>query len=72
MFQIASLKIICTDPTEILFSKLRAAGLNYHLPEPNFLLTLTVRGFLIGIAIVVVFSINLLNWLHITIDKYHR
>ena len=30
MFQIASLKIIWTDSTEIFFSKLRSAGLNYH------------------------------------------
>ena len=30
MFQIASFKIICTDSTEILFSKLTSAGLNYH------------------------------------------
>ena len=36
MFQIASFKIICTDSTEILFSKLRSAGLNYHLPKCNF------------------------------------
>ena len=32
----------CTDSTEILFSKLRSAGLNYNLP--SFSLTLTVRG----------------------------
>ena len=36
MFQIASLKIICADSTEILFSKLRSAGLNYHLPKLSF------------------------------------
>ena len=36
MFQIASFKIICTDSTEILFSKLRSAGLNYHLPKRKF------------------------------------
>ena len=49
MFQIASFKIICTDSTEILlsfsfftdsseilFSKLRSAGLNYHLPKLSF------------------------------------
>ena len=36
MFQIASLKIICTDSTEISFSKLRSAGLNYHLPKLSF------------------------------------
>ena len=29
-------KIICTDSTEILFSKLRSAGLNYHLPKSKF------------------------------------
>ena len=39
-----SLKIICTDSTEILFSKLRSAGLNYHLPNISFSLFLTVRG----------------------------
>ena len=32
----------CTDSTEIFFSKLRYAGLNYYLP--SFSLTLTVRG----------------------------
>ena len=32
----------CTDSTEIFFSKLRSAGLNYNLP--SFSLTLTVRG----------------------------
>ena len=32
----------CTDSTEIFFSKLRSAGLNYNLPF--FSLTLTVRG----------------------------
>ena len=31
----------CSDSTEIVFSKLRSAGLNYNLPS---LLTLTVRG----------------------------
>ena len=36
MFQIASFKINCTDSTEILFSKLRSAGLNYHLPKRKF------------------------------------
>ena len=44
MFQIASFKIICTDSTDILFSqilliffsKLRSAGLNYHLPKLSF------------------------------------
>ena len=34
MFQIASLKI--TDSTEIFFSKLKSAGLNYHLPKLSF------------------------------------
>ena len=29
---------VCTDSTEIFFSKLRSVGLNYNLP------TLTVRG----------------------------
>ena len=33
---------VCTDSTEIFFSKLRSAGLNYNLP--SFFLTLTVRG----------------------------
>ena len=51
MFQIASFKIICTDSTEILFSKLRSPGLNYHLPKRKFfLLFLTVQGYLISIA----------------------
>ena len=36
MFQIESLKIICTDSTEIFFSKLRSVGLNYHLPKTKF------------------------------------
>ena len=31
---------VCTDSTEIFFSKLRSAGLNYNLPK--FSLTLTV------------------------------
>ena len=46
MFQIARLKIIFTDSTEVLFSKLRSAGLNYFV----FSLTLTVPGYLISIA----------------------
>ena len=55
MFQIASFKIICTNSTEILFSKLTSAGLNYHLPKRKFfLLFLNVRGggggYLISIA----------------------
>ena len=33
--------LVCTDSTEIFFSKLRSAGLNYSLP--SFSLTLTVR-----------------------------
>ena len=33
---------VCTDSTEIFFSKLSSAGLNYNLP--TFSLTLTVRG----------------------------
>ena len=36
MFQIASFKINCTDSTEIFFSKLESAGLNYHLPKLSF------------------------------------
>ena len=36
MYQTASLKIICTDSTELLFSKLKPAGLNYHLPKLSF------------------------------------
>ena len=43
MFQIASFRIICTDSTEILFSKLRSAGLKYHLPK-RFSRFLTMRG----------------------------
>ena len=35
MLQIGSFKIICTDSTEILFSKLRLAGFNYHLSKRN-------------------------------------
>ena len=41
MFKTANLKIIFTDSTEILFSKPRSAGLNYHLPKRFFSLTLT-------------------------------
>ena len=33
---------VCTASTEIFFSKLRSAGLNYNLP--SFSLTFTVRG----------------------------
>ena len=40
----ASLKIICTDSTEILFSKLRSAGLNYHLPKRKFFTFLYCAG----------------------------
>ena len=42
--------IVCTDSTEIFFSKLRSAGLNYNLPSfftdsyCAFSLILTVRG----------------------------
>ena len=39
---------VCTDSTEIFFSKLRSAGLKYNLP--SFSLTLTVQGCLISIA----------------------
>ena len=39
---------VCTDSTEIFFSELRSAGLNYNLP--SFSLILTVRGYLISIA----------------------
>ena len=42
MFQIESFKIICTDSTEIMFSKLRSAGLKYHLSKRKFFIT--VRG----------------------------
>ena len=35
MFKIASLKIIYTDSTE-MFSKLRFAVFNYHLPKLSF------------------------------------
>ena len=41
----------CTDSTEMFFSKLRSAGLNYNLP--SFSLTLSVGGgggYLISIA----------------------
>ena len=40
---------VCTDSTEIFFSKLRSIGLNYNLPS-FFSLNLTVRGYLISIA----------------------
>ena len=36
MVKIACFKIIHTDSTEILFSKLRSEGLNYHLPKFKF------------------------------------
>ena len=36
MFQIASLNIIFSDSTEILFAKLTSSGLNYHLPKLSF------------------------------------
>ena len=36
MFQIANLKIICTDSTEVSFSNLSSAGLNCHLPKLSF------------------------------------
>ena len=36
MFQIARFNIICIDSTEIFFSKLESAGLNYHLPKLCF------------------------------------
>ena len=44
MFQIASFKIIFTDSTEILFSTLRCAGLNYHLPKLSFFTDLYCAG----------------------------
>ena len=44
MFQIASLKIIFTDYTEIFFSKLRSAALNYHLPKLSFFTNLYCVG----------------------------
>ena len=44
MFQIANLKIICTDSTDISFSKLRSACLNCHVPKLFFSLALTVQG----------------------------
>ena len=37
------INFVCTDSTEIFFSKLRSAGFNYNLPS-FFSLTLTVRG----------------------------
>ena len=36
MFRIASFMVIWTDSTEILFSKLSSAGLNFHLPKRKF------------------------------------
>ena len=52
MFQIASLKIIFTDSTEILFSKLRSTGLNYHFPKLSFFTDpyCAGGGYLINIA----------------------
>ena len=39
---------VCTDSTEIFFSKLRSAGLNYNLP--SFFTDLLCGGYLISIA----------------------
>ena len=50
MFQIASFRIICTGSTEILFSKLRSAGLKYHLPKRYSLFLTMLGGSLISIA----------------------
>ena len=36
MFQIAILRIICTDSSEIFFTKLRSFGLNNQLPKLSF------------------------------------
>ena len=47
-FDFEKIIFVCTDSTEIFFSKLRSAGWNYNMP--NFSLTLTVRGYLISIA----------------------
>ena len=47
-FGLEKIIFVCTDSTEIFFSKLRSAGLNYNMP--SFSLTLTVRGYLISIA----------------------
>ena len=46
----SDLKIICTDSTEILFSKLRSAGLSYHLPKCMFFTFPKCVGYLISIA----------------------
>ena len=45
-FGLENIIFVCIDSTEIFFSKLRSAGLNYNMP--NFSLTLTV--YLISIA----------------------
>ena len=39
---------VCTDSTEVFFSKLRSAGLNYNLP--SFFVDLLCGGYLISIA----------------------
>ena len=58
MFQIASFKIICTDSTEIVFSKLRSAGFSCHLPKQSFSLFLTVRGGIYKALLVDFFSFS--------------
>ena len=51
MFHIASIKIICTDSTEISFSQiLLKSFFQTYLPKLSFSLTLTVRGYLISIS----------------------
>ena len=45
MFQIASLNTILTDYAEIMFSKLRSAGLKHHLLTLSFFTDAYCAGF---------------------------
>ena len=81
MVKIACFKIICTDSTEILFSKLRSPGLNYHLPKCKFFHCAGVSNkhcfmtFFIKlrfvIKIFVLFIIECLSYTGITVPKSH-
>ena len=50
---------VCSDSTEIFYSKLRSAGFNYNLP--SFPLILTLLGYLISIAYWLFFHFCLLQ-----------
>ena len=54
MFQIASLKLIFTDSTEILFSKLCSAGLSYPLPKLSFFTDPYCAGIRIAYCIIII------------------